>query len=74
MYAFILIINLIKSIEKYQFIIDEIQNERNIKINDEKNDDMNNNYNVKYTENNNEKNLIKIFIKNFFLQIKNLIK
>ena len=73
MYAFNLIINLIKSIEKYQFIIDEIQNERNIKINDEKNDDMNNNYKVKYTENNIEKNLIKIniFIKNIFLQIKN---
>ena len=73
MYAFILIINLIKSIEKYQFIIDEIQNKRNIKINDEKTDDMNNNYNVKYTENNIEKKLIKIniFIKNFFFQIKN---
>ena len=67
-----LIINPIKSIEKYQFIIDEIQNKRNIKINYEKNDDMNNNYNVKYTEDF-EKNLIKIniFIKNFFLQIKN---
>ena len=73
MYVFMLIINPIKSIEKYQFIIDEIQNERNIKINVEKNDDMNNNYNVKYTENNIEKNLIKIniFTKNFFLQIKN---
>ena len=72
MYVFIFLINPIKSIEKYQFIIDEIQNEINIKINNEKNDDMNNNYNVKYTEDF-EKKLIKIniFIKNFFFQIKN---
>ena len=32
MYVFILLINQIKSIEKYQFIIDEIQNEITLKM------------------------------------------
>ena len=32
MYVFILLINPIKSIEKYQFIIDEIQNEITLKM------------------------------------------
>ena len=55
MYVFILLKNPIKSIEKYQFIIDEIQNEHNYKNEEEKNNDINNNYNIKYTDNKIEK-------------------